>query len=55
VAFNDRGVAYDHKGDHDRAITDYTEAIRLDPGLFVSEPGAGEHGYRDLLRGSTPR
>ena len=30
-AFNYRGVAYGHKGDYDRAIRDYDEAIRLDP------------------------
>ena len=27
----DRGVAYADKGDNDRAIADYNEAIRLDP------------------------
>ncbi len=26
-----RGIAYDRKGEHDRAIADYAEAIRLDP------------------------
>ena len=26
-----RGIAYDHKGEDDRAITDYAEAIRLEP------------------------
>jgi tetratricopeptide (TPR) repeat protein len=30
-AFSDRGVIYHEKGDYDRAIADYTEAIRLDP------------------------
>ncbi len=30
-AYNNRGNAYDAKGDYDRAIADYTEAIRLDP------------------------
>jgi tetratricopeptide (TPR) repeat protein len=30
-AYYNRGNAYDDKGDVDRAITDYTEAIRLDP------------------------
>jgi len=30
-AFNSRGIAYDSKKDYDRAIQDYTEAIRLNP------------------------
>src|ERR1700721_1336437 len=30
-ALNNRGFAYDVKGDHDRAIADYNEAIRLKP------------------------
>ncbi len=30
-AFNNRGNAYKIKGDYDRAIADYNEAIRLDP------------------------
>jgi tetratricopeptide (TPR) repeat protein len=29
--YNIRGLAYDSKGEHDRAIADYDEAIRLDP------------------------
>ena len=31
VTFKNRGVAYRAKGDPDRAIADYSEAIRLDP------------------------
>jgi tetratricopeptide (TPR) repeat protein len=31
MAYNNRGWAYDKKGDHDKAIAEYTEAIRLDP------------------------
>ena len=31
IAFTNRGRAYEKKGDHDRAIADYSEAIRLDP------------------------
>lgn len=30
-AFNDRGLYYANTGNHDRAIPDYTEAIRLNP------------------------
>ena len=31
VAYYDRGNAYAEKGEYDKAIADYTEAIRLDP------------------------
>ena len=31
MAYYNRGIAYGHKGEHDKAIADYTEAIRLDP------------------------
>jgi len=31
VNYNSRGGAYREKGDRDRAIADFTEAIRLDP------------------------
>jgi len=31
IAFTNRGRAYEKKGDHDRAIADYSEAIRLNP------------------------
>ena len=30
-AINNRGIAYLHKNDNDRAIADYDQAIRLDP------------------------
>jgi len=31
VEFYNRGIAYDDKGQHDRAIEDYNQAIRLNP------------------------
>ena len=31
MAYINRGVAYERKGDNDRAIADYNEAIRLNP------------------------
>ena len=40
LAYNNRGSAYCAKGDTDRAITDYNEAIRLDP-KFASPTTAG--------------
>jgi lipoprotein NlpI len=30
-AYTGRGIAYEKKGDHDRAIADYSKAIELDP------------------------
>ncbi len=30
-AYNNRGLAYNAKGEHDRAIQDYDEALKLDP------------------------
>ena len=51
INYYNRGYAYRKKGDMDRAIADYTEALRLDPkyaiaynnrGLAYSDKG--EHG-----------
>lgn len=47
AAFNNRGVAYQAKGDLDRAIADYSEAIRLNPRLAVA------YNNRCLTRGVT--
>ena len=48
--FNNRGQAYDYKGEYDLAIADYTESIRLNPknaGAFFNRGSAyeqlGEH------------
>jgi tetratricopeptide (TPR) repeat protein len=40
-ALNDRGVSYAEKRDYDRAIADYTEAIRLDRGSALSYSNRG--------------
>ena len=37
-----RGIAYEHRGDHDRAIADFDKAIRLKP----------DYGYAHYGRGS---
>lgn len=38
ISYNNRGVAWSAKGDHDQAISDFNEAIGLDPkpGPFAS-------------------
>ena len=37
----ERGLAYENKGEHDRAIADFTEAIRLDPKYDIEYYGRG--------------
>jgi tetratricopeptide (TPR) repeat protein len=43
IAFNNRGVAYRLKGEYDRALTDYDEAIRLNPN------SANAHNNRGII------
>ncbi|GHU52814.1 hypothetical protein FACS1894200_13340 [Spirochaetia bacterium] len=40
-AYNNRGIAYKNKGEYDRAIADYTQAITLDPNYAVAYAGRG--------------
>ena len=56
-AYNNRGLAYSDKGENDRAIADYTEAIRLDPkyanayinrGLAYREKGETDRAIADF-------
>ena len=35
-AYNNRGVAWDKKGDYDRAISDYSKAIELKPRYAIA-------------------
>ena len=37
VAHYKRGVCYDETGDHDKALADYKEAVRLGPELANNE------------------
>src|SRR4029077_14037182 len=46
ISYENRGNAYHDKGDMDRAIADYTEAIRLDP-KNVNAYGHRGVTYRD--------
>ena len=46
INYRNRGNAYHDKGDSDRAIADYTEAIRLDPKHVNAYNGRGNI-YRD--------
>ncbi len=36
IAYNNRGVAYDNKGDQDRAIADFSAALRIDPRMHTA-------------------
>src|SRR6516165_1397499 len=40
-AYYNRGLAYQEKGDNDRAIADYDQAIRLDPKYAFAYNGRG--------------
>ncbi len=40
-AYNNRGLAYAYLGNPARAIEDYDQALRLDPGLVVAYLGRG--------------
>ena len=46
IGYSNRGVAYRQKGDGDRAIADFNEAIRLDPSFAASFYNRGL-AYRD--------
>jgi lipoprotein NlpI len=45
IAFDKSGWAYYYKQDYDRAIADYTEAIRLDPKYAISFDNRGQAYY----------
>ena len=42
VAYNNRGLVYQHKGDYEKAIADYTQAIQLNPDLAQAYSNRGE-------------
>ena len=46
TVYNARGVAYKRKGDYDRAIADYDEAIRLDPNYANAYSNRGNEYVR---------
>jgi tetratricopeptide (TPR) repeat protein len=41
-AFFNRGIGYDNKGEYDRAIQDYDQAIKLNPNLAQAYSGRGD-------------
>ncbi len=46
IAYNNRANAYDDKGDSERALEDYNQAIRLDPRLAEAYYNRGYALYR---------
>ena len=52
-AFTNRGYAHYDKGDPDRAIADYTQALRLDPKSAFAYTGRG-HAFRGSFRNDPP-
>jgi tetratricopeptide (TPR) repeat protein len=44
-AYDNRGIGYAAKGEHDRAIADHSEAVRIDPGYAVAYNNRGD-AYR---------
>lgn len=50
--YNSRGAAYLHKSDHDRAIADFTQEIRLNPNLALAY---ANRGYAYDLKGEHDR
>jgi tetratricopeptide (TPR) repeat protein len=52
VIYNNRGIAYDDKGDYDRAIQDFNEAIQLDPN---DETAYYDRGYAYNKKGDYDR
>ncbi len=59
MAYNNRGIAYDEKGQYDKAISDYTKAIGINPrhvqayinrGIGYAKKGQGDMACSDLQR-----
>ena len=46
IAYSERGTAYDDKGDRDRAIADYSNAIQIKPDYDIAYYNRG-NAYRD--------
>lgn len=46
IAYNNRANAYDDKGDSERALEDYDQAVRLDPRLAEAYYNRGHALYR---------
>ena len=46
VIYNNRGTAYDDKGDYDRAIQDFNEAIHLNPNAEEVPTTGAAYAYK---------
>ncbi len=55
-AYNVRGTAYQSNGDFDRAISDYSDAIRLDPKYLFAhyDPSSEYHSAELKVPGVAP-
>jgi lipoprotein NlpI len=51
-AYNNRGYAYQAKGDNDRAIADYTQAIQINPKYMYAY---FDRGLANLFAGALPK
>ncbi|MDR2493722.1 MAG: tetratricopeptide repeat protein [Spirochaetaceae bacterium] len=46
LAYNNRGDAYYNKGEYDRAVADYTEALRINPNNAIVYNNRG-YAYKE--------
>jgi tetratricopeptide (TPR) repeat protein len=55
IAYNNRGTVYLHRGDYDKAISDYNQALRINPGYVTAYNLYENRGTAYLLKGDYER